>query len=156
MTLSIIQLNTWAASNFSTAHISFLSVIVKCYSLTGLKIILPLCSLLSFLHNRTPCEHNNKLNAWMVDNLAPLDMLCPYYSMLNKSKNHTSTFIYYLLFCKNGIYFYLEVNWSGQNQSNQTASADPDWQLATSSENIMHLTYHPYTCMHHWEYMSHI
>ena len=34
----------------------------------------PLCLLLSFLHNRVPCEHNNERNVWAADNLAPLDV----------------------------------------------------------------------------------
>ena len=32
------------------------------------------------LHNRVPCEHNNKRNAWVADNLAPLGM--PFLSMI--------------------------------------------------------------------------
>ena len=39
-------------------------------SLTGLKVTLPLCLLLSYLHNRIPCMHN----AWVTDNLTLLDM----------------------------------------------------------------------------------
>ena len=53
---------------------------------------------LSFLLNRIPCKHN----AWASNNLAPLDM--PFLSIIakpNKSKHHTSTFVYYLLFEKN-------------------------------------------------------
>ena len=59
LNLSTIQLNVWVAD------ILFLSVI----SLKGQKITLPLCLLLSVLHNRIPCKHN------VSDNIAPLDML---------------------------------------------------------------------------------
>ena len=64
----IVQLNAWAADNFATADILFLSVIL---SIINLKITLPFCLLLSFLHNRIPCMRN----AWAADNLKPLDML---------------------------------------------------------------------------------
>ena len=80
-------------------------------SLTGLKISLLLCLLISILHGRITCEHNNKLNMWVADNIAPLDILFIYYSLynkLNKSKNHTSTFVYHLLFVKLEFYFHLE------------------------------------------------
>ena len=40
----------------------------------------PLCLLLSFLHNRVPCEHNDEWNAWVSDNLVPLDM--PFLSIM--------------------------------------------------------------------------
>ena len=40
-------------------------------SLISLKITQPFCLLLSFLHDRIPCKHN----AWVPDNLEPLDML---------------------------------------------------------------------------------
>ena len=32
------------------------------------------------LHNRIPCEHNNKWIAWAADNRAPLDM--PFLSII--------------------------------------------------------------------------
>ena len=60
-----IQLNMWVA------YIPFLSVI----SLTDLKTTLLLCLLLKILHDRAPCEYNNKLNAWAADNFASFDML---------------------------------------------------------------------------------
>ena len=67
----------------------------------------------SVLHNRIPCEHNNKLNAWASDNLAPLDMpflstIAKIYNKPNKSQYHTSTFVYYLPFAKLKFCFYLE------------------------------------------------
>ena len=68
-------------------------------SLTSLKIALPICLLLSFLHNRIPCKNN----AWADDNLTPPNKP-------NKSKNHTSNFLYYLLFVKMEFYFYLDKN----------------------------------------------
>ena len=50
------------------------------------------------LHNRILCEHNNKWNAWVADNLAPLHMpflsIIAKYNSLNKSQNYTSTFVY--------------------------------------------------------------
>ena len=96
-------------------------------SLTGLKITLILCLLLSSLHSRTPCEHSSKLNTWAVDNLAPLDMLflsiiaLIQYNKPNRSKNHTSTFVYYLPFCKNRVLFYLEK----KNGVTKTRAAGP-------------------------------
>ena len=76
-------------------------------SLTGLKITVPLCLLLCFMHNRIPCNHN----AWAADNLAPLDMLflciIAQYNEPNKSKNLTSICIYYLLFVKRTFIFTL-------------------------------------------------
>ena len=47
------------------------------------------------------------------------------YNKPKKSKNHTSTFVYCLLFAKIKFYFYLEKNWSSQNRSSQTVSAGP-------------------------------
>ena len=67
-----MELNTWVANDFITADIPQLQYVI---SLTGLKIILPLCSLPSFLHNRIPYEHNTILNAWVADYLQPLDMV---------------------------------------------------------------------------------
>ena len=67
-----MKLNTSEANNFITADIPQLQYVI---SPTGLKIILPLCLLPSFLHNRIPCEHNTILNAWVTDNLQPLDMV---------------------------------------------------------------------------------
>ena len=52
----------------TTANILFLSVVL---SLIGLKITMPLCLLLSSLHNRIPCMHN----AWEADSFTPLDIL---------------------------------------------------------------------------------
>ena len=47
------------------------------------------------MHNRVPCEHNNERNAWVADNLAPLDMpflsIIAYYNKPNESQNHIST-----------------------------------------------------------------
>ena len=75
-----------------------------------------------------------QLNAWAADyfttadinNLAPLDMLflsiIAKYNKPNKSKNHTDTFVYYLLLVKMECYFYLEKNWSSQNQSSWNVS----------------------------------
>ena len=61
------------------------------------KNILPLYLLLSFLHNRIPCKHN----VWAPNIFKPLDMLflstIVQYNKPNKSKNHISTFVYYLL-----------------------------------------------------------
>ena len=52
--------------------------------------------------NRIPCEYNNKFDMWAADDLAPLYMLflsiIAYYPKPNKPKNHSSTFVYYLLF----------------------------------------------------------
>ena len=39
------------------------------------KITPPLCLLLRFLHNRVPCECNNKLSMWVANNLIPYHML---------------------------------------------------------------------------------
>ena len=119
LSLSTIQLNVWAVDNFTTADILVLSVILQCYKSNrckNYKITLPFCLLLSFLHNRIPCRHN----AWAANNLAPLDMvflsIITEYNKCNKSKNHTSTFVYYLHFVEMESNFYLEKNWSGQNQ----------------------------------------
>ena len=70
-TLSTIQLNAWVTDDYDTADILFVSY-CKVISLTGLKFTLPLCLLL--VDNEIPNKHNNKLNAWEADNLAPLDM----------------------------------------------------------------------------------
>ena len=91
----------------------------------GLNITLPLCLILSFLHNRIPCMHST----WASDNLTPLDM-----PFLSKVQNHTRTFIYYLLFVEMDFHFYLEKNWSGQNQSSRTVSAGPvSWYMANNA-----------------------
>ena len=52
----------WVADNFTT------DTVIR---LIGLKVTLPLCLLLSFLHNRIPCKHD----VWAADNLASLDIL---------------------------------------------------------------------------------
>ena len=53
--------------------------------------------------------HNNKLNVWAANNLAPLDVLIlsivDQYNKPNKSKNHTKAFCLLLAFCKNRILF---------------------------------------------------
>ena len=63
--------------------------------------------LLRFLHNRIPCKHN----ARAANNLTPLNMLflsiIVWYNKPNKFKNHTSTFVYYLVFVKIVFHFYL-------------------------------------------------
>ena len=110
---------------FSPANLSPFMIYCNVITVAGLKITLPLYLLFSFLHNRISCKHN----ACTVDNLTPLDMLflSISYSFIykpNKSKNHTSTFVYYLLFVKMEVHFYLR-NWFGQNQSSQTVSAGP-------------------------------
>ena len=97
-----------------------------CYnviSLAGLKIILTLSLLLSFLHNRIPHKHN----VWAADNLASIYIsICFFCNKPSKSKNHTSTFVYYLLFVKWKLTFTLRKGYFSQNQSSQTVSAGPE------------------------------
>ena len=104
--------------------ISFFYYFYKSNRSKNLKLTLPWCLLLSFLHNRIPC----KQNAWAANNLAPLHMpflsIIAYNNKPNKCENHTSTFVYHLLFVKIEFHFYLEKNWFDQNQSS-TVSADP-------------------------------
>ena len=52
----------WVADNFAT------DIVIR---LIGLKVTLPLCLLISFLHNRILHKHD----VWAANNLAPLDML---------------------------------------------------------------------------------
>ena len=46
--------NVWAADNFITA---FYQLYYNIINLSNLKTTLPLCLLLSFLHNRIPCKY---------------------------------------------------------------------------------------------------
>ena len=100
-------------------------------SLTGLIITLPLCLLLSFFHNK-------RLVSIMHERSIILHLLICFQSKYNKSnmsKNHTSTFVYYLIFAKMEFHFYLEKNWSGQNQSSRTISAGPDVNASELNDN---------------------
>ena len=78
------------------------------------------------MYNKIFCEHN----AWVADNIVPLDMLflsiITKYNKPNKYKNNTSTFAYYLLYVKMEFNIYLEKNLCGQNRSSRTVSAGPD------------------------------
>ena len=86
------------------------SFYLLCYNVirpTSLKITLSLCFLFGFLHSRIPCQHN----AWVADNcldlfICLLNPLQPSKISLTSPKNHTSTFLYYLLFVKMGFYFF--------------------------------------------------
>ena len=64
----------WANDNLNTADIPFLLVMVydkpnrsKNHNTT---LFITYC-----LHIKVPCKHNNQLNVWAMDVLAPLDML---------------------------------------------------------------------------------
>ena len=59
------------ANNFTTTDILFYQLYYNVISAKGLKIILPLCLLLSFLHTRITCNHND----WAADLLTSLDVL---------------------------------------------------------------------------------
>ena len=76
----------WTADNFPPTDISFLSVIVKYYKPNRSKnhIVTPIIT--EHLHNSIPCEHKNKFNEWVADNLAPLDLLFLSISSLTSSK----------------------------------------------------------------------
>ena len=69
--LTSIQLIAWVANNFTTTDILFYQLYYIFISPTGLKIILLLCLLLSFLHTRITCKHKE----WAADILTSLDML---------------------------------------------------------------------------------
>ena len=78
---------------------------MRTVSLIGLKITLPFCLLLSFLRNRIPCKHN----AWTADNLAPLDVPFLFIIVsLTSPKVTLALFVYYLLYVKMDLHFYLE------------------------------------------------
>ena len=73
-------INVWVADNFmtrnpfSTCCIYYNVITLKCLKSHSTLLITLL------LHNRIPCEHNNKWTAWAADNLAPLDM--PFLSII--------------------------------------------------------------------------
>ena len=73
-------------------------------SLSNLQITLALRLLLNFCTIEYVVPHEIFLRAWAADYFLPLHMLflstVSYYNKLNKSKNHPSTFVYYLLFVK--------------------------------------------------------
>ena len=119
--MSTIQLNVWGIVIITVLSVIQCNVCVIC--LTGLRITLPLCLLLSILYNNIPCEHKYKLKVWVSNILASLDMFIFRLQFNMISLTSPKSHQHFCLLSKIVILFYLDKNQSGQNQSSQTASA---------------------------------
>ena len=79
--------------------------------ISNLQITLALCLLLSFFTIEYLHSIKCFLLAWAADYFPlhhmPFLSIVSYYNKLNKSKNHSSTFVYYLLFVKLNFVFTL-------------------------------------------------